>query len=193
MKAVLISIRPKWCELIASGKKTVEVRKTRPKIDTPFKCYIYCTKDEPMYHSGEKFLFGDDWGNGKVIGEFVCKKTTYIDARIDSDGDRHLGNTLFLKRRMCLSDDELFSYLYKGENENNGGWAWGISDLVIYHGMPKELSEFRLPCDHKNDCCTCNRAKYCIDPINSEYQFHHCELEKGLKRPPQSWCYVEEL
>lgn len=32
MKAVLISIQPKWCELIASGKKTIEVRKTRPKI-----------------------------------------------------------------------------------------------------------------------------------------------------------------
>ena len=34
MKAVLISIRPKWCELIASGKKTVEVRKTRPKLES---------------------------------------------------------------------------------------------------------------------------------------------------------------
>lgn len=42
-KAVMLSIRPKWCEKIASGKKTVEVRKTRPKLDTPFKCYIYCT------------------------------------------------------------------------------------------------------------------------------------------------------
>ena len=30
MKSVLISIHPKWCELIASGKKTIEVRKTRP-------------------------------------------------------------------------------------------------------------------------------------------------------------------
>lgn len=28
-KAVLISIRPKWCEKIASGMKTIEVRKTR--------------------------------------------------------------------------------------------------------------------------------------------------------------------
>ena len=46
MKSVLISIKPKWCELIASGKKTIEVRKTRPKCDTPFKCYIYCTKDK---------------------------------------------------------------------------------------------------------------------------------------------------
>lgn len=44
MKEVLISIRPEWCELIASGKKTVEVRKTRPKFETPFKCYIYCTR-----------------------------------------------------------------------------------------------------------------------------------------------------
>ena len=31
-KAVLISIRPKWCELIANGKKTIEVRKSRPNL-----------------------------------------------------------------------------------------------------------------------------------------------------------------
>ena len=48
-KAVLISIKPKWCELIASGKKTVEVRKTNPKLDTPFKCYIYCTKAKDFF------------------------------------------------------------------------------------------------------------------------------------------------
>ena len=51
MKSVLISIQPKWCELIASGKKTVEVRKTRPKIDVPFKCYVYCTKSRKPYES----------------------------------------------------------------------------------------------------------------------------------------------
>ena len=42
-KAALISIKPKWCEKIANGDKTIEVRKTRPKMNTPFKCYIYCT------------------------------------------------------------------------------------------------------------------------------------------------------
>ena len=42
-KAVMLSIRPKWVEKIANGEKTIEVRKTRPKLDTPFKCYIYCT------------------------------------------------------------------------------------------------------------------------------------------------------
>lgn len=50
--AVLLSVRPKWCELIASGKKTVEVRKTRPKIETPFKCYIYCTKPKELSEFG---------------------------------------------------------------------------------------------------------------------------------------------
>ena len=44
MKAVLISIKPTGVEKIAQGKKTFEVRKTKPKIDVPFKCYIYETK-----------------------------------------------------------------------------------------------------------------------------------------------------
>ena len=43
-KAVLLSIRPKWCCKIANGEKTAEVRRSRPKIDTPFTCYIYCSK-----------------------------------------------------------------------------------------------------------------------------------------------------
>ena len=49
MKAVLISIRPKWCEKISSGEKTIEVRKTKPKLETPFKCYIYCTAEMAGY------------------------------------------------------------------------------------------------------------------------------------------------
>lgn len=34
-KAVLISIRPEWCQKIASGEKTIEVRKNRPKLARP--------------------------------------------------------------------------------------------------------------------------------------------------------------
>ena len=49
MKSVLISIKPKWCELIANGEKTIEVRKTKPKLETPFKCYIYCAKGKPIF------------------------------------------------------------------------------------------------------------------------------------------------
>lgn len=58
MKSVLISIQPKWCELIASGKKTIEVRKTKPNSYTPFKCYIYCTNKKPYLVWGD-VLRGD--------------------------------------------------------------------------------------------------------------------------------------
>ena len=46
-RAVLISIRPKWCEKIINGEKAIEVRKTRPNLKTPFKVYIYCTSGRP--------------------------------------------------------------------------------------------------------------------------------------------------
>lgn len=71
MKAIMISIQPKWCELIVSCKKTVEVRKTRPKINTPFKCYIYCTIGNGV--KGD-YLIPSGIQCGKVIGEFVCDR-----------------------------------------------------------------------------------------------------------------------
>ena len=58
MKSVLISIKPQWCEKIASGEKTIEVRKTAPK-EVPFKAYIYSTKGKAQS------------GCCKVIGEFI--------------------------------------------------------------------------------------------------------------------------
>lgn len=65
-KAVMISIRPKWCQKIANGEKTIEIRKTRPRLETPFKCYIYCTQGGVALGM---------WGkHGKVIGEFFCDK-----------------------------------------------------------------------------------------------------------------------
>lgn len=38
--AILLSIRPEWVQKIGEGKKTIEVRRTRPKLQPPFKCYI---------------------------------------------------------------------------------------------------------------------------------------------------------
>ena len=84
MKSVLISIQPKWVEKIASGEKTIEVRKNRPKLETPFKCYIYCTqtkrKEERLILQPFGYALGGLESNftymvdGKVIGEFVCDR-----------------------------------------------------------------------------------------------------------------------
>lgn len=203
MKAVLISIQPKWCELIASGKKTVEVRKTRPKIETPFKCYIYCTNSKDMLwilRKNErnskkiasifvaKHVGGATKGNGKVIGEFVCNCMTGLKA--DNMVQAYYNNT----KDTCLTDEEIKKYA-------NGGklYYWHISDLVIYD-KPKELSEFYVEGD-----CDCMNCKNCAwfdkgngynveDDCNLAYK--GVELHKSFKpitRPPQSWCYVEEL
>lgn len=72
MKSVLISIKPKYCELIANGKKTIEVRKSRPKIEMPFKCYIYMSQgDLKDLGSYSEWIYKNRM---KVIGEFICDK-----------------------------------------------------------------------------------------------------------------------
>ena len=75
-KAVMISIRPKWCEKIASGEKTIEVRKTKPKLETPFKCYIYETQGWWKRDGLRAFRLG-----GRVIGEFTCDRIYGIGKR----------------------------------------------------------------------------------------------------------------
>lgn len=178
-KAILMSIQPKWCELIANGKKTIEVRKTRPKLEAPFKVYIYCTKpkmitryvfrpeDYPEYMRPDKTVFckipdaSSPYcsmvnGNSKVIGEFVCD--SIIQITYNKDGHVLDGFTINgIVAKSCVSEKELYNYL-----QGKMPYVWHISDLKIYD-KPKLLSDFKL----------WNRK---------------CKIEK----PPQSWCYVEE-
>ena len=210
MKSVLISIRPKWCELIASGKKTIEVRKTRPRIPVPFKCYIYCTKpkmitkyvfkpeDYPEYMRPEKTVFckvpdasspfcSKVNGNGKVIGEFVCDCITPLYNVCTDDWSLLRGGMHRIEKQLvgmaCLTEGELHEYA-----SEKYCFAWGISDLKIYD-EPKEFSEFGRGCDadriNEIHCRDCKKLVSFDDC---------CEVMcKPLNRPPQSWCYVEEL
>ncbi len=215
MKSVLISIRPKRCELIASGKETIEVRKTRPKIPVPFKCYIYCTKpkmitkyvfkpeDYPEYMRPEKTVFckvpdasspfcSEVNGNGKVIGEFVCNGVIRLKA--PSAIQAYFNTT----QNTCLTEEEIYAY-------GGGGvlYYWHISDLKIYD-EPKELSEFTVAdkkairqCENREqsyyaftDTGYIKNGFYCRE--KDDWCFGGCK-RKALTRPPQSWCYVEEL
>lgn len=191
MIAVLISIRPKWCEKIISGEKTTEVRKTRPKLIPPFKCYIYCTQSADMLwilKEGERSLHPDKIadvfkaakcggayrGNGKVIGEFTCNRVTnlFSNSRFWLDEDDVL--------HTCLSAAEMRKYA----NGANGLYGWHISNLKIYD-TPKELIEFHT----WKKCKSCNKSGYestaCIYDEN-------CIIPAAITKAPQSWCYVEE-
>lgn len=175
MKSVLISIQPKWCELIASGKKTVEVRKTRPKLETPFKVYIYCSKG---FKTNTSYSYKTWAGYGKVIGEFVCDKVERISHCGTCNSDIRL--KLVDKNLYCKELDSEYlnkcqlSYFDVNKYSNGGDvYGWHISDLVIYD-KPKELSEFEKPRDY----------------IHINYRKRNSYF-KGITRPPQSWCYVE--
>lgn len=195
MKAVLISIRPQWCELIANGKKTVEVRKTRPKIETPFKCYIYQTMTGYVSKSKENDILVPTT-YGKVIGEFVCDnlfnwvKMGYMNSGVKPT--YHFGANIAMT---CLTYDELEKYA-KGRPV----FGWHISKLTIYD-KPKELSQFvtKGACD----CMNCAKCAWLDKGDSMAENEDDCDLVymamsrgtelKPIFRPPQSWCYVEEL
>ena len=188
-KAVLISIRPKWCEKIVGGEKTIEVRKTRPKLETPFKVYIYCTSGRPdlnMPISPERLMrdyldtgsmrsLNCPLGNGKVIGEFVCD--AFFSIQIECNAPAALGAGIEVPGT-CLTDRKILEYLGNGKR----GFAWHISNLKIYD-TPKPLSAFKGLCKIEADCGCCPYYNYTKMDCDG----------RTIKRPPQSWCYVEEL
>lgn len=193
-KAVMISIRPNWCQKIASGEKTIEVRKTKPKLETPFKCYIYCTQDKHLAfmqnQTGTNLIacmdanaaipVGGAIGNGKVIGEFTCDRIYELETKAPGGSYYVKGDgrptTNDVARQSCLILKDMHEYLKAAK-----GYGWHISDLVIYD-EPKELGEFRRVCVNDLYCESC--AMYWKNGGN-------CGNESlRLKRPPQSWCYV---
>lgn len=170
--AVMLSIRPKWCELIASGRKTLEVRKTRPKLDPPFVCYIYQTRGAWLYECLRKWGMDEladrlILGSGKVIGAFVCDEIFEIPVgRVPTD---------YVLADMRMRGSEFHKYRGKG-----AVYCWHITNLAIYD-EPIDLIRFCRPCDRQPGCyCeTCRRS--------------YGNKEHFISRPPQSWCYVEEL
>ena len=210
MKAVLLSIRPEWCKKILDGEKTVEVRRTCPVHGTPFKVYIYCTLtaskefnlDDHNWDVSAKNRGGWPGKMGRVIGEFTCKKIT---------GITHVGETgswepasLYvmapgsyykpadeLLEAACMSKETAEKYL-KGRD----GYGWHISDLKIYD-KPRDLDEFSrfgfFGMGRSNCVCGNWRCKN-YEPSESYMIPPTCKIDGcSIFRPPQSWCYVEEL
>ena len=182
MKAVLISIRPNWCKLIWGGMKTVEVRKTRPKLETPFKAYIYCTGAGNWWQRFPKT--GLQQMEERLIGTFVCDDIRRIGPEycvVKEDIESAIAGS-------CLTVPQVKDY---------AGWksglsyadlkdlyGWHISDLKIWD-EPVRLKDFwgRRPCKHGGDFCTC---------LQWDNMKEECCASRYISRPPQSWCYMED-
>lgn len=191
-KAVLLSIRPEWCNKILSGEKTVEIRRTRPKLETPFKAYIYCTKAPQrlitIFKDGEETMDGEihhgkpvfvkfnkllpDSIRGKtqmVIGEFICDDIRRIGPEyciVKEDIESAISGS-------CLTAPQVKDYAgWKSGmsyTDLKDLYGWHISDLKIYDN-PRKLEEFT----------GLQSTRFGIRPVE-------------VHRAPQSWRYVEEL
>lgn len=185
MKSILQSIKPQYCLFIAYGiecpvpvpnsNKRYEVRKSMPKLPTPFKSYVYCTKSDGdgCYPDGSYHWLG------KVPFEYVCDYIKVIQALPGRNKYDISADDL---KQTHLSQEELWEY-----GKGKSLYLWHISDLKIYD-KPKELSEFHKPCINPGMriCELCEFADF----ENTDVLFPRCI--NVLTHPPQSWCYVEE-
>lgn len=222
MKSILISIQPQWVAKILNGEKTIEIRNTIPKEwkeylnwktsikPEPSKWYIYCTNGNRLYDlskcgvddleqkvkekKNKRFILSDLKSNNiigssvplvnrKVVAEFTLNEVDIIEI-CDPDVlvNEKIVDVMEYIKQTCLSFDNFIDYI--GYGDDHDGWGnkeWDISyalhidDLKVYD-KPKELNEFSV-----------GKAK--IDCGYGNYNIYN----KILKRPPQSWCYVEEF
>ena len=190
-KSVILSIHPYFCEKIEVGEKLLEIRKNKPNIELPFKCYIYETK--AINH--KKIIVDLDGelpttyarGRGKVIGEFICDRIEYLDMDSAGVGFWENGEFKYIKDigwNACLTRKEFIEY-------SNGKklYGWHISELKIYDN-PKKLNDFYNICYSGCDKCEFRSWDY---SYAGECKEIVCTVsnKKPLARPPQSWCYVE--
>lgn len=187
--AALFSVRPQWCLKIASGEKTVEVRKKAPVISTPYNGYLYCTDGKTLYRStydGEIRLYSKKAHqafehhtvfNRKVWAEFVCDSDLPL---LFGCSDPSALVTHYEVPGTCLSDVEIMKYLGNGRQ----GHGLHISGLTIYD-KPRDLSEFRRACGNGLYCESCAMYNENLGKCGNAALYLH--------RPPVSWCYVEEV
>lgn len=210
MKAILMSIKPKWCEKIFSGKMTIKVCKTAIKLETPFKVYVYCTKERmtrvpsmnAYLHKNEpracaEYGIIETWSE---IGDVIVNP--HLASKFVSYGmhGKVIGEFVcdrVIKYEEHIEEGGLFYTLDYEFNEacQLDNWelhdygkgkpiyAWHISDLKIYD-TPRELGEFKTPDKPYHRI---------IDRDGSLIFMDGYESGKLLTRAPQSWQYVEEV
>ena len=197
-RAILMSIQPQWIEKILNREKLIEIRKTMPKCELPIVVYLYCTKAKLFLYGyygesddAEGFGYATSYCptedinvldrtenlNGKVVAKFTLNET-----------EKHFNAKYFGFNPKFLNDCQLANKdidNYVGIDKTF--YAWYIDNLEIFD-KPKELSEF-----------VNSRALSYDDWLYGIYNGHKGSRNNynsylnvfRIKRPPQSWQYVE--
>ena len=213
MKKILLVVHPKWRKMIFNGKKTIEVRRTRPKLEPPFEVLVYETKGKTKYWS-QPLPIPYTEGRGKVIGSFICDKITryesgfwdddtyerirepwepldfaeYGEYEYDTIGinGEFYGAGVELSKQSRLSWKELRNYVGQGIRNFYG---WHITEPKMFD-KPKEFYELYAPCKKNKQTADegCKGCAYAYKGTTTGEIY----CDNALIRPPQSFCYVEE-
>lgn len=99
---VLASIRPFWCKKILRREKPIELRKSHPNTEEPFRVYLYETKV----------------GRGMVVGECICWF-------MEKAYQRSYSATMV--EGSCLSVDQINAYA-----KNKPVYGWYLAKVTEY-------------------------------------------------------------
>ena len=141
-----------------------------------------------------------------VVGEFICRKIDTIQRMgIENNFDYcYLSLKEFGNDDIAIEIQDIKKSLIPKHELNAYGksapklFAWHISELKIYD-KPLPLSNFIPNCRHleveagcrayREHGWSCPDQRYDLNPDGS---VNMAICQRSVKRPPQSWCYVEE-
>lgn len=124
MNYILMSIRVPYARLILAGKKTLEIRKTRPN-------------KTQGHHDLQVLLYESkrDGGRGLIVGTFRCRAI-------------HSLRKLDLQEvcdKACLDNAELYQYAAATGRDIRDLWAWVVEEPVTFR-EPRSLCSLHVRC-----------------------------------------------
>ena len=87
--AIVLALKPRFAQAILDGRKTIEVRRRLPRIETPARTFLYQTADST--------------GSGRIMGECILRA-------VHSTDHFDMIDLLNLSNRSCASINELAAY-----------------------------------------------------------------------------------
>ena len=186
--SIIISIHPKWCELILSGKKKLEIRKRIPNASFPITFYVYQTIDKNWKYDYIPSLASKQ---GKVVGTFTCNDIDHWESEF------WLEDTDVYEAITVIEEDEFEPGEYIQTRVFTNEWEdWEIEP------------EFEKTLLYKDSCVSWNELRnYMKSGWNDFYTIHVEDVhyftnpmnisdfknKKGITvaEAPQSWCYCE--
>lgn len=215
-KAVMISVKPKWCNFIANEEKKIEIRKTKPNLKVPFKCLLYCTKaskkhqticgchvlnDDELFRLPDgKIKYGDsiemmvyddcyttdNFLNGKVIGEFTCDRISEYSYISDSMNEFTYNKNS--ESFYSISPDDCKSACLTQKDLLDYGKGKTLYGWHISDLVLYDKPKKITEFRKFNRKCEYSDLGFAIPKSCEECPSEECRVQTA----PQSWCYVDD-